>query len=668
MRERKRRVSLVMQNAWDSDVLTMPLALGYLKAYADADPAVQSEVEIRIHNFRRCASVSQMASELFRDPPDVVGFSVLGWNYNNFGRLSETFKQVNPSGWCVFGGNHVSHQAERAFRLYPSVDLVVNGEGEVTFCEILKAYLAGKKPEDCGDILGLSYRVDRNVVSTADRPRLRDLDLLPSPLLTGAIPMQDATGRFLYDVALMETNRGCPYSCSFCYWGGAIGQKIHSFSRDRLREELRYLGRHRVEHLALCDSNFGMLAADAEFVEDMISTREQLGYPRDFLTSWAKNKSKVFFSIVKRLQETGFQSSFTLSLQTLSPDALEHMQRKNMKINDFEDICRWLADEGLDTDVELIWGAPGETCESFLAGYDRIAKLVPRIATYPMLLLPNTEYDRSKQKHRMVTVREAATDFEVVLSHASISLDENRRMHAFLFWARLLAEHQVLRLVFFVAQRLTSITQSELLLSVDRWFSASRSPAAEGLRALLHDVVDSYDITRITNAVAYTYLHEGELGPVFESWWRECVVSRAASDCQAFLEDVMHYDWASRPVHDDVGRALQLRQEQIDGELFWVRTVSGLRYDIRAQATQLRRGQPPVLKRGPQELTLYYRIGFSSVVANHEFVTRFAGRTREELEEEAELARAGRFTKSVQMHSVGVRVAESTTRRLPVAP
>ena len=52
------------------------------------------------------------------------------------------------------------------------------------------------------------------------------------PFLTGAIPMVDAAGNFLYDVGMLETNRGCPYSCSFCYWGGATGQKVRSFSRN----------------------------------------------------------------------------------------------------------------------------------------------------------------------------------------------------------------------------------------------------------------------------------------------------------------------------------------------------------------------------------------------------------------------------------------------------
>src|SRR5262249_46257109 len=109
MTTRRRRVHLVMQNAWNSELLSVPLALGYLKAYAEADDSIRRALDIRIFNYPRSTSVSQMAAELFRDPPDILAFSVLGWNFQNFGHLSDTYRQICSDGWCIFGGNHVSH-------------------------------------------------------------------------------------------------------------------------------------------------------------------------------------------------------------------------------------------------------------------------------------------------------------------------------------------------------------------------------------------------------------------------------------------------------------------------------------------------------------------------------------------------------------------------------
>jgi hypothetical protein len=127
----KIRVFLVQQGVWDMPMESMPLAVGYLKAAALADDRICAEVEITIHNFRGGVQLPRMANKLFTEgPPDVIGFSVFGWNFRSAGALAETFKQLNPKGWVIFGGTHVSHQAKRVFRLFPDVDVIVNDEGE----------------------------------------------------------------------------------------------------------------------------------------------------------------------------------------------------------------------------------------------------------------------------------------------------------------------------------------------------------------------------------------------------------------------------------------------------------------------------------------------------------------------------------------------------------
>ncbi|MDO0936230.1 hypothetical protein QQY66_32685 [Streptomyces sp. DG2A-72] len=77
----------------------MPLAAGYLKAVIDADPDPAPETDVRIHNVRGRWSITQMARMIFGDgdTPDVLAFSVLGWNYRNFACLAELFKQLNGS-------------------------------------------------------------------------------------------------------------------------------------------------------------------------------------------------------------------------------------------------------------------------------------------------------------------------------------------------------------------------------------------------------------------------------------------------------------------------------------------------------------------------------------------------------------------------------------------
>jgi hypothetical protein len=129
-------VRLVQQGVWDTPLESMPLAAGYMRATAEADPRIKDQTDLQILNFKGGDTLPRMAYRLFAEEiPDVLAFSVLGWNIAAFGALSETFKRLNPAGWVIFGGTHVAQQAERVFRLHPNVDIVVNGEGEFTFCD-----------------------------------------------------------------------------------------------------------------------------------------------------------------------------------------------------------------------------------------------------------------------------------------------------------------------------------------------------------------------------------------------------------------------------------------------------------------------------------------------------------------------------------------------------
>jgi len=575
-------VSLVQQGAWDMPVDSMPLAIGYLKASLDADPDLAGETAVQICSFRGGEGLPEMAQQLFAGrAPDIMGFSVLGWNYRSFGVLAETFKQLNPAGLCVFGGNHVAYQSDRVFREFPWVDVVVNGEGEHTFRELVMYRLNHPDELDPAGIAGLSFRrPDGTACTTPDRDRIADLDVIPSPFLTGAIPMADRDGHFRYDVALMETNRGCPYKCSFCYWGGAVGQRMRSFSAARLAEELDLFGFYQAPSIVLCDSNFGLLESDEEFVELLIKTREKHGYPRALISSWAKNKSSRFYNIVKQLKQHDFQSLFTLALQTLSDEALTDMLRKNMKVNQWESLVEWLTDEGLDCYGELLWGAPGETPESFLDGYDRLAARVSRIAVYPMLLLPNTSYTENRQVHGFVTVRGDSDDFEYVLANRSSTMAQGFQMQRFVYWARVLGEQQYLRHVWRPARDLAGLTQSQLIRSLAGYFENSTDPVVAAMVSRIPVLAESPAISQ-----ALRSLHsQPSLQALVRQWWQEHVVPAFPPPWQDFAEALYEYECWSRPVYVRPGGEPPQGWQvgEIDGERRFVSQPVPFNYDVAA--------------------------------------------------------------------------------------
>ena len=188
----KVKVALVHQGIWDMEKLSMPLALGYLKAYAQQDEAIREAVDFRIYNYRGADRPMQMVPDvLLEDKPDILACSVFGWNFRHFGQLAATFRQINPAGWTIFGGTHVAFQAERVFRLYPEVDVVVNGEGEITFANLLRAFLAGRSRHELADIRGISFRsVAGGVVTTEAEPR-------PNQRFDPPVVLRDNAGQIL---------------------------------------------------------------------------------------------------------------------------------------------------------------------------------------------------------------------------------------------------------------------------------------------------------------------------------------------------------------------------------------------------------------------------------------------------------------------------------------
>jgi radical SAM superfamily enzyme YgiQ (UPF0313 family) len=637
-RAAKLQVALVQRGVWDMDRQSMPLAAGYLKAVADADPDVGAAVATRVFNFGGGESVLKMARRLFFDqpPPDAVGFSVLGWNFNDFGRLAQLYRSLRPDGWIIFGGNHVSDQAARVFAVFPEVDVVVNGEGELTFLELCRAMSIGRSPRDLAGIDGLSYKTDDGEIATTPaRERIVDLEIIPSPILTGTLPLVGRDGAFLYDAVLMETNRGCPYKCAFCYWGGAIGQKLRRFAGERIAAELDVCGYYGVPDVVLCDANFGMLREDFEFVETLIRTREKYGYPRGFETSWAKNKGSIFYRIVKRMKDTGFRSSFTLALQTLSAPALELMGRKNMKLNEWRELAAWLRAQGLDCYAELIWGVPGETVESFIDGYDQLAGYVSRIAVYPHLIMPNTDFSRQRAEHGFVLVRGGKDDFEYVIAHRTLSIEDNQRMHKFLFWARVIAENQVLRWIWIPLRELVGVSQSAVLLSMDRWFEANvDDPVAQGLIACRSEMVDNLDASRVTGGIHYCYRESG-MESRMSAWWRQEIMPLVPGEYGDFFLELLRYDLATRPV---LGHDAELERAVHGVDTYYVRRQVSFRYDIPSAVHSIAEGLRAPIPPSPQVVDLYYRAGFATHIDNHEFVLRYVGKTAGQLQAELRLA------------------------------
>jgi len=635
---KKARVILVDQGVWKMDTVSMPLSLGYIKATAYADPGIRSAADIQICSFRGSDTASEIIHALLtRDPPDILAFSVFGWNLYRFAAVAEVYRQLRPDGWIVMGGTHVANQAERLCRLFPAIDVIANGEGEFTFREILQAYLGGLSKNELDHIRGISFQRDGRAVTTPDRARIANLDDIPSPFLEGILPYRDKYGKPIYAVVLLETNRGCPYKCAFCYWGGAIGQKVRAFSRERLREELNLFARQGVESIALCDANLGMLPGDEAFIDDVIRAKERYGYPLHIESSWVKNKGERFFKIVRKMKRAGLNSSFTLALQSLEEKALDNMHRRNMQCNEFENLASWMREEGLDTYAELIWGLPGETADTFIEGYDRISEHVSKIAIYPHLILPNTDFDKNRDRYGLVTMRREDCDFEYVISHPDMTIEENARMHQFLFWARVFAENMIFRNIWIPLRKLTSIKQSQVLKSLDEWAGRQTDDVVRGIWECRQLMVRTMDSGNPHHGARYFYYHH-TLTTRLQSWWQEEILPALPVHLQRFFTELFRYEMLTLPIPEDSELASDLKTVHLGETEYFEREVGEFHFDMSTLLRSIETGVPCDLAGGPpRSETFYYRVGFAAYVDSHEFVAFYSGRSMTELRYEKAL-------------------------------
>lgn len=323
------------------------------------------------------------------------------------------------------------------------------------------------------------------------------------------------------------------------------------------------------------------------------------------------------------MRNAGLHSSFTLALQTLNDDALGDMNRRNMKINQWRDLAAWLADEGLDAYAELIWGAPGETPESFLRGYDFLARHVSRIAAYPLLLLPNTDYTDNRSQFGFITVRGERDDFEYVLATKDVPLEEHLRMQRFLFWARLLAENLMLRDTWSALRASIGLSQSSAILSLADWIESSQSHGAGVLTTAASD--STADPDSLAPALEFCF-SEREFDEMVLDWCASLPLGR----WRDAIREVVRFDLDTRPLPDPLKRGFESFQPaEIDGVSGWA-VERSYEYDVAGIASEARQAEKLacVPRRQMTRFSLFFPRGFSELArsTNHEETAHFIGR------------------------------------------
>ena len=411
----------------------LPYSCGLLWSYARKDKVVKDNYIAHRFIYKR-EPIKELADELSK--VDVLGFSTYVWNRNYNFTLAKEIKKLNPNCLIIFGGPEPPVERDDIFSsIMPFADIVVKGEGEISFRDILKARVLGTP---YFDINGLLINQNSFIINTGNSTRISDLDEIPSPYLEGIF--DDIMSLEKEWNGTLETNRGCPYQCTFCDWGSLTYSKMKKFDIDRVFDEIHWMGVNKIGYLDVADSNFGIfLKRDEDIVDKLIEVQKKTGFPYRTGWSWAKNQKSEVVSIAKKLIESGhFNNGLTISLQSLSEDTLTAIKRNNMDVNKISHIFQDCVKNGIPLNVELIIGLPGETLKSWektLFGVLEVGQH-DSIEAWQAQILENSEMNLVQRKtHNMrgqfVTdyfpneEGNVATEFsEIVTSTSTMGIDE----------------------------------------------------------------------------------------------------------------------------------------------------------------------------------------------------------------------------------------------------
>jgi radical SAM superfamily enzyme YgiQ (UPF0313 family) len=373
----------------------LPYSVGLLQAKCQADPEIHNRVKfLPIHYLREEIEVA--ANRLAK--ANLLGISTYIWNWEYSKKLIERVKQINPAIFIVAGGPQIPHTTENLFELLPQIDVVVVGEGEEVFLEIVR-FCTGLDSVPITEIAGLVVNDNGNRIETAARKRVEDVSAIPSPYLSGVFEEIIEESSLNFQVS-QETHRGCPYSCTFCDWGSATMQKVKRFDSARIISEYEWMATKKIEVLYNCDANYGLFPEDEDLTEQLVATKKLHGFPKKFRAAYAKNSNERVFNIAKNLNDADMSKGVTLSLQSLDVLTLENIKRRNMKINDFSSLITLYTSSDIPTYTELIVGLPGETLSTFKEGINTLFEAGQHdgLNIYPAMVLPNAQLNNPEYR------------------------------------------------------------------------------------------------------------------------------------------------------------------------------------------------------------------------------------------------------------------------------
>jgi radical SAM superfamily enzyme YgiQ (UPF0313 family) len=417
-----------------------PLNIGYIAAYCIK--RFNEKIDVKLFKY-----IDDLEEAILSSPPDVLGLGNYAWNHRISLEMFRILRRQNAYALTVSGCPNFPadiKSQEKFMSKYHEIDVYVPIEGEVGFSNIIEKALEANSKKEIRDTIFskpiegcITRDLEGRLQYSNPTIRMKNLDEIPSPYLTGLLD-KFFDGRLS---PMLQTNRGCPFQCSYCVDGNDSVRIVNRFSKERVSQEINYIAEHvpeKTKSMIISDLNFGMIRDDLETCKEIARAQEKYNYPLQITASTGKNSKERIVDAIKLVNGA---LRLWLSVQSTDPVVLNNVHRENMKIEQMLALQPSIREANLPTVSEVIIGLPGDSFESHINTIkDLVRAQVDEIQIYTLMLLDGTELNIPDERRKWgfkTKFRVLPRDFvklrngkkvleieEVVISSNSMSFEE----------------------------------------------------------------------------------------------------------------------------------------------------------------------------------------------------------------------------------------------------
>ena len=342
-----------------------------LKRYAEEKLAAAGGIRIELGEYTINHQMERILQDIYKRSPDVVGFSCYIWNILYVKELVRNLKKVMPGVRIWLGGPEVSYDAEKVLSELPEAELVMLGEGEETFRQLVE--LAERTGADerelqwkksLASIRGITYRTEEGKLCTTGPAPLMNLDELPFSYEN----LEGLEHRIIY----YESSRGCPFSCSYCL--SSIDKKVRFRSLELVKKELGFFLERKVPQVKFVDRTFNCKKSHSMEIWRYLLEHDN-GVTNFHFEVAADLLDEEDLALIGQMRPGLIQ--LEIGVQTTYPETIAEIRRRM----DLEKLAANVAAvnerKNVHQHLDLIAGLPFETLERFQQSFDDVYRMEP---------------------------------------------------------------------------------------------------------------------------------------------------------------------------------------------------------------------------------------------------------------------------------------------------